>query len=62
MPSRVQQPPLCAHCGQPVHGTADNGDGRLYHAACYRILHPPQGGPLHPQSHDDQVNDGLEKP
>jgi hypothetical protein len=62
MPSRVAQPPRCAYCAQVVEGVADNGEGRTYHGNCYRELHPPQGGPIHTQSHDDQVRDGLEKP
>lgn len=60
--SRVQQPPICPHCAKPVTGTADNGIGRTYHGACWNIVHPPQGGPLHPQSHDELVQDGLENP
>lgn len=64
MPSRTANPPLCAHCGQPVH-TASNFDGaNYYHGPCYRLEYPPEhpSRPIATMSHEERVQEGLEPP
>lgn len=61
--NRVQNPPVCRHCGQPVQEASANSDTeRWYHGDCYVEAHRLEPGPVALQSHDDLVQDGLERP
>lgn len=53
----------CAHCGRPVtYLAASEISFPIYHGDCWRIVHPPQGGAIHLMSHEERIQEGLERP